>query len=109
MQCRSFCSAERRKKYYYVPQEFIEATSPSLSKSKIFDAINNLVPPHDKLDYTSYRRHFHGILYLEELHFQREFVKFQRDEAYFRVVDSYYGLHFQDVMSLRPGIQIGSL
>lgn len=108
MQSRSFCSTERKKQYYYVPQEFIEATS-SLSKSQIFDAIDNLVPPHDKLDYKSYKRHFHGVLYLEELHFQRELVKFRRDEAYFRVVDSYYGLHFQDVMSLRPGIQIGSL
>lgn len=91
--------------HYIIPQEFIKATSLKLSKSERLSAIDNLVP---QLDYEKYTQCFHGILYLEELYFQREFTKHSRDNAYFRVVKSYYGVHYEDVMNLRPAIQIGN-
>lgn len=90
--------------YYFIPEEFVEATCSRFSKSERLSAIDNLVP---QLDCESYTQHLHGILYLEELYFQREFLKHNRDDAYFRVVKSYYGVHYEDVMNLRPAIQIG--
>lgn len=103
--------SDKRKiaKLHSVPQELVKATNLFCGKLEKKNAVSDLIPSYNELDYKNYIQHFHGILHLEELYLKREYEKISQAEAYFKVRDSYYELYIEDVKTLRPSIQLGNI
>lgn len=97
-------TANRKRSVYEVPGEFLEATKQTRMPSAIIDSVESLVPAHNELTYANYGKHFHGLLYLDEIFWINVYKRLQKTDIVFRENGGWFEFDYSIVTKMELSI-----
>lgn len=104
MQFEAYQKKEPNKEFYDLPYGLYDSLT-SKNVHQIKKQLDELVP--SELNYNTYKRHFHALIYLEEIEMKISFEKYKSREVWIEPEKKRFSIQCSKITELRPPIAVG--